>query len=194
MIRREPAPAVRDPHAGRGVTRTVWPPALVVVVVALISAACSGAPAETGTGTGGGDTVARGREQAVAFAACMRANGVREFPDPDASGELTLDGVANRSSLDVDTVAFKQAIEACKDQQPPGFTGRKRNAEQQESALRFARCVRDHGVKDFPDPAPDAPLVDTNRIPSAGTTSGMGTLNAAMKTCGDLVADLVKGS
>ena len=34
------------------------------------------------------------------FAECMRDNGVSEFPDPDASGELTIDGVVNGSSLD----------------------------------------------------------------------------------------------
>ena len=27
------------------------------------------------------------------FSECMRENGVKEFPDPDASGELTIDGV-----------------------------------------------------------------------------------------------------
>ena len=60
------------------------------------------------------------------FAECMRDNGVSEFPDPDASGELTIDGVANGSSLDPSAAALKQAIGACKDLQPPGFTGDKR--------------------------------------------------------------------
>jgi len=40
----------------------------------------------TGTGRGGGANNATDRDQAVKFAECMRANGVREFPDPDASG------------------------------------------------------------------------------------------------------------
>ena len=57
------------------------------------------------------------------FAECMRDNGVSEFPDPDASGELTIDGVVNGSSLDPSTAAWKKAIGACKDLQPPGFTG-----------------------------------------------------------------------
>ena len=61
------------------------------------------------------------------FAECMRDNGVSEFPDPDASGELTIDGVVNGSSLDPSGAAWKQAIAACKDLQPPGFTGGKRS-------------------------------------------------------------------
>ena len=63
------------------------------------------------------------------FAECMRDNGVREFPDPDASGELTIDGVVNGSSLDPSSAAWKQAIGACKDLQPPGFTGHKRKRQ-----------------------------------------------------------------
>ena len=153
-------------------------------MLALISAGCSNALAGTGsrgnaaatapaqTGTGGGGN-ATNRDQAVKFAECMRKNGVREFPDPDASGTLTIDGVANGSSLDTSSAAFTQAIAACKDLQPPGFTGVKRSPEQQKAALKFAQCIRDNGVKDFPDPAPDWPLIDTNRIPSAATEGGM---------------------
>jgi hypothetical protein len=38
-------------------------------------------------------------------------------------------------------------------------------------------------VSDFPDPTPKGPLVDTNRIPSAETSSGMSVLHAAMQKC-----------
>jgi hypothetical protein len=152
-------------------------------MVALLSAGCSNATAETGTGSN-----ATNREQAVKFADCMRKNGVREFPDPDASGDLTIDGIANGSSLDTSTPAFKQAISACRDLEPPGFTGAKRSPEQQQAALKFAQCIRDNGVKDFPDPTPDGPLIDTNRIPSAASNGGMSILNAAMQKCRDLAA------
>jgi hypothetical protein len=76
---------------------------------------------------------------------------------------------------------------ACKDLQPPGFTGDEDiSPEEQETRLEFAQCIRDHGVKDFPDPAEGEPLVNTNLIPSAATEDGMTILNAAMQTCGDL--------
>jgi hypothetical protein len=147
------------------------------LLVVTISAGCSNARAETGNNT------AATREQAVKFADCMRKNGVREFPDPDASGQLTIDGIANGSSLDTNSAAFKQAISACRDLEPAGFTGSKRSPEQQQAAVEFAQCIRDNGVKDFPDPDPDGPLVDTNRIPSAATSGGMSNLNAAMQKC-----------
>ena len=133
-------------------------PLAALAMVALLSAGCSNAAAQTG------NTNAATREQAVKFARCMRSNGVREFPDPDASGTLTIDGIANGSSIDTNSVAFKQAMSACKDLQPPGFTGdHDVTDEQQEARLAFAQCIRDNGVKDFPDPAKDEPLVNTYR-------------------------------
>src|ERR687883_1425843 len=152
-------------------SRTLRPLA-ALAMVALLSAACSNAAAETGTDSRGGKNPAGTHQQAVKFAECMRANGVREFPDPDASGTLTIDGIANGSSLDTSSAAFKQAIAACKDLQPPGFIGHKRTTQEQENALKFAQCIRDNGVKDFPDPTPDGPLVDTSRIPSAAGRGG----------------------
>jgi hypothetical protein len=201
-------------RTGKNMSRTLRPLA-ALAMVALISAGCSNAGAETGTGSSsatrisgpttapnssnaaaetgssGGNTTAANREQAVKFAECMRKNGVREFPDPDASGTLTIDGIANGSSLDTSSAAFKQAIAACKDLQPPGFIGHKRTAQEQENALKFAQCIRDNGVKDFPDPTPDGPLVDTNRIPSAAGRGGPSIpgLNAAMQKCRDLAAN-----
>jgi hypothetical protein len=114
----------------------------------------------------------------------MRENGVSEFPDPDASGNLTIDGVVNGSSISPDSPTWQAAIEACKDLQPPGFTGGgERSSGEQEAALQFAQCIRDNGVPAFPDPASGQPLVDTNRIPSAATENGMSILNAAMQKC-----------
>jgi hypothetical protein len=161
-------------------------PLAALAVVALIGAGCSDEPAENGSA---GNTNA-GQEQAVKFTECMRDNGVSEFPDPDASGRLTIDGVLNGSSLDPSTPAWKAAIGACKDLQPPGFTGDQEvSAEEQETRLEFAQCMRENGVEDFPDPAKGEPLVDTNRIPSSATDGGMTILNAAMHKCGDLAAE-----
>jgi hypothetical protein len=160
-------------------SRTLWPLA-ALAMIAVIVAGCGNGSA--GTGSGGNSTAAT-HEKAVKFAECMRANGVSAFPDPNASGELTIDAVANDSSLDTDTAAFKQAMSACKDLEPPGFTGGKVTDQQRKARLKFAQCIRDNGVKDFPDPANDEPLVDTNRIPSAATPAGMTILNAAMHKC-----------
>jgi hypothetical protein len=137
----------------------------LIAMVALISACGSSAPAETGSG--GANNTTANAQKTVKFAECMRSNGVTEFPDPGASGNLTIDGIVNGSSLDPNAPAFKQAISACKDLEPAGFMGSKRSPQQQEAALKFAQCMRENGVPDFPDPTPNGPLIDTSRIPSA---------------------------
>jgi hypothetical protein len=156
-------------------------------MITLIGAGCSHAPATNGTSTGTGRAAASNAttntDKAVQFAQCMRSNGVSNFPDPNASGQFTIDAIANGSGVDISTAAFQQAMSACKDLEPPGFTGSTRSAQQQEAGIKFAQCIRDNGVPDFPDPLPDGPLVDTNRIPSASTSNGMSNLNAAMRTC-----------
>ncbi len=35
-----------------------------------------------------------------------------------------------------------------------------------QKAVKIARCTRDNGAKDFPDPTPKRPLIDMNRNPS----------------------------
>jgi hypothetical protein len=160
-------------------SRKLWPlPALALV--ALIGAGCGG-----NGDSAEGNTTAGNQAKAVKFAQCMRENGVSQFPDPDASGNLTIDGVVNGSGIDSDGPTWQQAIDACKDLQPAGFTGGgERSAGEQEAALQFAQCIRENGVPDFPDPAQGQPLVDTNRIPSSSTDRGMSILNAAMQKCG----------
>jgi uncharacterized protein YceK len=164
--------------------------ALPLAILVLLSAGCSSAPASTGSGRGGTNASAStDREQAVKFAECMRTNGIRDFPDPDASGALAIDAIANRTSVDTNSAAFAQARSVCKDLEPAGFTGHERSPEQQQAALKFAQCIRNNGVKDFPDPAPDAPMIDTDRIPSANQPGGMDALHAAMQKCRGLAGD-----
>jgi len=167
----------------------------VVATVAVIGAGCGGTSTAAGhTSTAGHTSAVSPREKAVKFSECMRANGVGAFPDPGASGALTIDAVANGSSVDTSSAAFERALSACRDLQPPGFTGHDRSAKEQDAALKFAQCIRENGVKDFPDPATDDPLVDTRQIPSFGTPGGLSILNAAMRTCGSYaVAAGVKG-
>ena len=161
-------------------SRTLWAPA-ALVMLALIVAGCGSTAAGTGSSTGSA------HEKAVKFAECMRANGVSAFPDPDTSGVFTVDGVVNGSSLNPNGAAWKNAIGACKNLEPPGFTGGKVTAQQRTARLAFARCMRDNGVRDFPDPTPNGPLVDTNRIPSLAGKDPRSDpgLNAAMHACRD---------
>jgi len=167
------------------VTRPLRPLAALALILALTAAGCGGDDDASTASTAAATSAVQDR--AVAFATCMREHGVDEFPDPDASGELTIDGVLNGSSIDPGSRTWTRAVEACRDLQPPGFTGDDEvTDEERDTRLAFAECMRENGVRDFPDPVDGEPLVNTNRIPSAATESGMSTLNAAMRACADL--------
>ncbi len=170
----------------------------VLALVALISACGSSAPAGTGTGTAGtgtgtgsagasgGSASSAKREKGVKFAECMRGNGVGDFPDPTANGEFVY-------GVSVTPAVFDKAVAACKALQPPGSLSGQRSPRQQSLALKFAQCVRDNGVKDFPDPVNGQPLIDTTKIPSSNPPGGMSILNAATQKCGGVLQLAARG-
>ena len=141
--------------------RKRWPLAALVPIamVVLISACGSSAPSGTSSGS---DTAANpNQEKAVKFAECIRGNGVSEFPDPDASGEFVY-GIKAGSSLDPSSAAWQTAIAACRNLEPSDFMPTTFSTKQIEARDKFAQCVRDNGVPDFPDPTTHGPLVDVS--------------------------------
>jgi hypothetical protein len=145
-----------------------------------VSARGGGASGTTGTAGDGGEKKLTKQEKAVKFAECMRANGVPHFPDPDSKGESNF-------GVDVSRDVWLKAVDACKALKPPGALSSKRTPKEQSASLRFAQCVRVHGVKDFPDPVNGEPLIDTYKIPSSNKPGGMTILNAATKACGEIL-------
>jgi hypothetical protein len=144
------------------------------------SASNTGSGASSGSASTSASTQATKREKGVKFAECVRAHGVPHFPDPDATGNFNF-------AVDVSAATFTAAVHACKSLQPPGTLSGHRSARQQSAALRFAACVRAHGVPDFPDPVNGQPLINTYKIPSSNSPSGMSILNAATHACGSIL-------
>jgi hypothetical protein len=163
-------------------------PLAALAMVALIGAGCgSNAASETGTASSSAaNKKLTARDKAVKFAECIRAHGVNDFPDPNEKNQFEY-------GVSVTPTVWKRATTACKDLQPPGTLSGKRTPKEQSASLRFARCIRDNGVKDFPDPVNGEPLVDTYKIPSSNTANGMAILNAAMHKCGYVLKEAAGG-
>ena len=159
-------------------------PFVALALIALIGAGCGGgAPFQTRTASSSAGGTAKKvsyQDKLVKLAECIRAHGVPHFPDPDPKGESAF-------GIDVSPAVWKKATEACRDLTPPGTFSGKRTPKQQSDSLRFAECVREHGVKDFPDPVNGDPLIDTTKIPSSNRPGGMTILNAATKKCGSIL-------
>ncbi len=88
--------------------------------------------------------------QLLKFARCMRSHEVPDFPDPDSRGEFSNYGV------DPNSPAFQGADHKCSAYLPAGRQPTSAQLAQMNRAfhqlLRFAKCMRSHGVPNYPDP------------------------------------------
>ena len=141
--------------------------ALAAAGSALLAAGCGGSSASGGgvarigtttTSTNGSSSSSgSGKGDPAAYSACMRKNGVPNFPDPDSQGRFRITGgqTANgrKFGLDPDSPKFKRAQKACQRLQPNGGKpDPQQAAKDREQALKFSQCMRSHGVPKFPDP------------------------------------------
>jgi hypothetical protein len=112
----------------------------ILAAVILVAAAC-GSSSSNGAGSSGD------RDQAVAYAQCMRENGVPDFPDPDAEGRFR--GLGHEQQGDP---TFEAALQACRDLAPGGQHENFGDPAFVAQMRAFSQCMRDNGLPDFPDP------------------------------------------
>jgi hypothetical protein len=97
---------------------------------------------------------AKSREAALKFAECMRENGV-DMPDPGAGGRQMLKVGPGE---DITPEEMEKAQKACEkyeeDIEPPEMS-EEQQQEMKEAALAHARCMREQGIENFPDPTFD---------------------------------------
>lgn len=136
-------------------------PVLAVVcfaVLALLAAACTSsasggarvASLATHTTSRSSSASSSAPASALAFSHCMRAHGLSEYPDPDSSGALPKVGPRQ---LGVSSSRFQAAQSACAQLLQPDNT----QVRQTLAGMRdFARCMRSHGVANWPDPGLDS--------------------------------------
>jgi hypothetical protein len=88
----------------------------------------------------------------------MRADGVPNFPDIPAGGMRLLasqgpDGpTLSVNGVSVNAPAFETARLRCQRYMPHVHASAAQSAQLQQRGLQFARCMRSHGVPNFPDP------------------------------------------
>jgi hypothetical protein len=118
-------------------------------VIVLLLAGCSASG-----GSGAATTTTSGQQQTAAvlreLVRCARANGMPNMPD------LRLDS-NGRVSLPPGTPEPPKSVErACRsiwERLPASARGdEERPPADMQALLRYARCMREHGVADFPDP------------------------------------------
>jgi hypothetical protein len=138
---------------------------IAAAALALPAAACGSSPSSTGSGSS--STAGRSANssnaggsanaQLVAFSRCMRSHGVPSFPDPQAGASNAK--FPSAPQLRVSSSQLSTAENACQRLLPVGIDDQFPPAEVPlllRGMLPFARCMRSHGVPNFPDPAADS--------------------------------------
>lgn len=99
------------------------------------------------------------------LASCVRAHGIPSFPDP----QMGSDGVPRfpESAPRVPTAA-QQACRTVAGRIPPDYTETTAvSAGDYQKLLVLARCIRSHGIPDWPDPNPLGEFPIDTRIQQA---------------------------
>jgi hypothetical protein len=134
---------------------------LATAGLALPAAAFGGSPPATvvgGAPSPRGAALSRSAndtQTALAYSRCMRSHGVPTFPDPASSGAIPK---VSAEQLGVSSSRLLSAQRACRYLLPNGGGGPSQTEVEQwmNGMLKFARCMRSHGVSNWPDPVIDA--------------------------------------
>jgi hypothetical protein len=127
------------------------------IAVSLSAAACSGGSGADPSASPGSNNA----DKAVAYADCMRANGVSDFPDPGSDNSST--------GIDMGSATFRSARAKCASLSPLPPVDTHATEQQIRQAVESATCMRDHGYPNFPDPVvTSAPPTPPPGPPSAG--------------------------
>lgn len=147
-------------------TRRARPRAAGIIVLAplvLLAAACGGGPsASSPNGAVGASTAGGATAQLVAYSQCMRSHGVPGYPDP-VNGELAK---GSAQQFGVSAAQLQAAQSACQHLLPRAESFQQQvqqcmlggNCPQAlvqqilTAGLKFAQCMRSHGVPNWPDP------------------------------------------
>ncbi|HTX32318.1 MAG TPA: hypothetical protein VMD09_13130 [Solirubrobacteraceae bacterium] len=115
----------------------------------------------TGATAGGAtrsiSTTASATQSGLAFSNCMRANGVPNFPDLGSTG-IQIAGSGQTISVNgvsLNGPAYEDARAKCQKYLPTHKTAspsQQEQAQQRARGLKFANCMRSHGVPNYPDP------------------------------------------
>ena len=90
----------------------------------------------------------------LAYAQCMQSHGIKNFPEPNSSGQLTV--TKGESLPDTSSPQFQAAATVCRSLHPAGVAPNPAQAALHlQQDIAYAKCMRSHGLTNFPDPDPN---------------------------------------
>jgi hypothetical protein len=160
--------------------------AAAVAAVALPMAACSGSGSSPSSAAPLGLTTMTA--QALAYAKCMRAHGITNFPDPTVQDSARSKGVGFNLGAGIDTHSsqFQSASKQCQKQTGFGHISAAQLQQGMKAMLNYADCMRSHGITNFPDPFENSHQIGFN-LTGSGIDPNAPRVKAANKTCQPLM-------
>ena len=116
-------------------------------------------------------------QKALAYAKCMRANGVPNFPDPQRKGG----GVEMSSPKELETADGKKAAAACRDSNPQNDTDDSGGSVNSAKLADWTKCMRAK-LPNFPDPEVTGNTI-TLQLSGTGIKGGSTDFENAQKAC-----------
>lgn len=137
------------------VSQGAIPPIALMATLAIGLSACGGgSPQTSGIANLGATTstsAASSHPSLIKFSECMRAHGIANFPDPKPTGSIAFNA---QSGVNPQSSQFQAAQRACKKYNPRASTTLKPAGPSKAVLIKYAKCMRAHGVANFPDPVP----------------------------------------
>ena len=140
----------------RPTSRPVRAAIVTAAMVGLIGlmAGCGGTKSPGANGNGG--STSGPLAQFEAYSRCMRGHGIPDFPDPTANPgggiSIQINGDPG-SDLNRNNPKFKAANQTCQSLEPRGGSEPFAVPAQKIAAeVKWAQCMRSHGLSSFPDP------------------------------------------
>ena len=127
------------------------PAVMAVMAAALLAAACSAGLSSTGSGgsPAAGEATST-TAQLLAYTQCMRSHGVPEYPSPGTGGQMQK--ITSGQQVGVSDAQLSMARDACAQLWPYQDLTQAQQQQEIADAVKFAQCMRSHGVPKFPDP------------------------------------------
>jgi hypothetical protein len=119
----------------------------------------------------------------------MRAHGIPNFPDPTVQDNAQNKGVGfSLNGINPNSPQVKAAAKTCQRQTGFGHISAAQLQAGMSAMLKFAECMRAHGIANFPDPVENSHQIGFN-LNGTGIDQNSARFKAAQKTCQPLLPD-----
>jgi hypothetical protein len=176
---------------------------LPILAAGVVIAACGSSNGNSSTPSAGQTSPSANKQSSgLRFAGCMRTHGVPNFPDPGNNGHGGIQIQATQhagsgqsmtvNGVPVSAPAFQTAMQECRHYLPnAGQPSAAMVQRMKTQALAMARCMRSHGVPNFPDPqfgsGPGGGFgIRIGFGPGSGIDSHSPAFQAAQQACGSI--------